>query len=196
MQISRYLSQKLLGLLSRYNPNIWREQENPQRREELLRRFEGDIGAVLYGIPADAADIIFEKAEDAAEIATAPATAGTSIPVVEAVGALIERLALGPTLERRYHESMNRSHPNLSIGLKAWQYITEIPGLDSILSIIPEKSLAAVGVLIHDIYRVAGDAKRAGRDYVKGMYRRDIGVEGYRDERYQHPVRPLMPSYA
>jgi len=197
MQASRYLSEKLLNLLSRYNSHVSRElQEDSDRREELLGRFEGDIGAILYGIPADAADTIIEKVEDAADIATAPPTAGASIPFVEVIGALLERLALGPTIERKYHESMNKSHPGLSKGLKAWQYFTEIPGLDSILSIIPEKSLAAVGVLIHDVYKVTRDAKRAyGKDYVKDLYGKQ-GVKGYTDERYEHPVRPLMPAYA
>jgi len=198
MQASRYLSEKLLKLLSRYNSHVSRElQGYPKRRQELLRRFEGDIGAVLYGIPADAADIVIEKVEDAAGLATSTATAGASIPFVEVIGALIERLALGPTLERKYHEYMNKSHPRLSKWLKGYQYFTEIPGLDSILSIIPEKSLAAVGVLVSDIYNVVRDAKRVyGKDYVKDLYGKEHGVEGYRNEKYTHPTRPLMPAYA
>ena len=191
MQASRYLSEKLLRLLSRYNSHVSRKlQGNPDKREELLRKFEGDMGGILYGIPADATDIIIEKAEDAANLATAPLTGGASVPFIEAISALIERLTLGPTLERKYHESMNKSHPKLSKGLKGYQYFTEIPGLDSILSIIPEKSLAAVGVLIHDIYKVTRDAKREyGKDYVKDLYGKQ-GVEGYSDERFPHPLRP------
>jgi len=81
--------------------------------------------------------------------------------------------------------------------LKGYQYFTEIPGLDSILSIIPEKSLAAVGVLVSDIYNVVRDAKRVyGKDYVKDLYGKEHGVEGYRNEKYTHPTRPLMPAYA
>jgi len=189
------MSEKLLKLLSRYNSNVSRLlQENPDRRDEMLRVFEGDMGGILYGIPADAADIIIEKAEDAADLATAPVTGGASVPFIEIISALIERLTLGPTLERKYHQAMNKSHPGLSKGLKGWQYITEIPGLDSILSIIPEKSLAAVGALIHDIYEVTRDAKTYEKDYAKDLYGGQ-GVKGYTDKEHKHPIRPLIPVY-
>ncbi|MBD3155657.1 MAG: hypothetical protein GF368_03305 [Candidatus Aenigmarchaeota archaeon] len=186
MSVDRRVAERLLDVIVRYNSNVSRMiQDKPEKREEILRKLQYGLKSVAYGIPADAGDALFEKLEDAVTAGSGPAAPG-----VEIAGAIIERILLSP-LEKLYHGSLEEYHPILSEGLKIYQLATEIPILDSILSMIPEKTISAIGVFVHDIYRIMKDAKdyvRSG-DYVKELYgKKDVGP--YYDDS-PHPLRPV-----
>jgi len=185
----RGVAERLFETLCRYNQNVARlSQYDPGFREEIIGKLENDIRAIVYAIPSDALDAIIEKIEDALGLGTA----GVSAPAVEAIGFVLERLVLLP-VEKKYYEAVKKAHPGAPLILQAYQIATEIPVLDSILSLIPEKTLYAVSAFIYDVVSIIRRARRYGRDYVEEMYgkRGVVGGEGY-----PHPLRPALQAYA
>ncbi|MEM5793471.1 MAG: hypothetical protein QXY45_03930 [Candidatus Aenigmatarchaeota archaeon] len=182
------ITQRIFDILCRYNPDVARlTQYNPEIKGEILDRLDADIRAILYAIPSDVGDALIEKIEDAVEAGTL----GTSAPLIEAIGAILERILLQP-LEKKYYETISKFHPLASIGLQAYQLLTEIPALDTVLSLIPEKTIYAIGVFVYDIVNIIRKARRYGKDYVEELYGKR-GVEG--GEGYPHPLRPAVSVY-
>lgn len=191
MSVDRRVAEKLFDVIARYSSNVSRMVEDkPEKREEIVRRLQYGLRSIAYAIPPDAGDALFEKLEDVATSGSGPGAPG-----VEIAGAIVERILLRP-LESLYHGSLEEYHPTLSEGLRIYQLATEVPILDSILSMIPEKTISAIGVFVHDIYRIMKDAKdyvRSGGDYVKGLYGKK-GADPYYDDS-PHPLRPALSAY-
>ncbi len=187
------VAEYLLEVLSRYNPDVAGVAiRYPNVKKEMVYRLGKDINAVAYGLVADFGDAVWEKLEDALSVAIGTPTGGAGLLPVEILGFLIERVILAPA-EKAYHETMNIYHPNLSGFLRLYQFLTEIPGIDTVASVIPEKTLAATGALIYDVWRISRKAREYNRDYVRELYEDEkvLGVPGYIGKGDVHPVRPL-----
>ena len=168
------LADRVIELICRYSPDVNRQiQDEPQLKYKIEKRLEADIRAIVYGIPSDLGDALWEKLEDAGTIASSATTLGVGTGVVELAGAIIERILLTP-IEKKYYKAVGEAHETAApLILEGYQLLTEIPVLDSILSMIPEKTIYAIGALVYDVFNIVREARRYNnkeKDYVEKLY--------------------------
>ncbi|OGI15878.1 hypothetical protein A3K63_00760 [Candidatus Micrarchaeota archaeon RBG_16_49_10] len=197
--MSKYEASALLWLLARYNPGVAHLIRDPENKKKLTSEIEESLKAIAYGISHDALDAIWEKVEDAAEIGALVPTGGTGSVSMEAASFIAKMMVLGP-LARKYYSSIEKVRPGVSKALEAYQNFSNLPLLDSILTVIPEKGIAAIYAFVRNIYSIIKQGKSFERDakYGRGDYVDDLygkGMEGYRDQTSTHPLRPALEDY-
>jgi hypothetical protein len=196
MGASYYEARAILWILAKYNPGVSQLIQNPDRKRELTGLIEDNLKAISYGLSHDALDAIWEKIEDAGEVATAAPSGGAGPISIEAASYLAKILVLGP-LAKKYYQSIEKSHPGMTKTLEVYQGFSNLPVLDSILTMIPEKGIAAIYAFLDNVYRIVREGKdltkryyERGKDYVTENYGK--GVPGDTNSPYPHPLRPAL----
>jgi uncharacterized protein with NRDE domain len=159
MAVAKYEARALLWLLARYNRGVADLINDPENKERLTSDIEESLKAIAYGISHDALDAIWEKVEDAAEVAAAAPTAGEGSLSIEVASFIAKNMILGP-LAKKYYKSIETSHPGISKVLEAYQKFSNLPILDSILTLIPEKGIAAIYSFVSNIYKIIKEGNR------------------------------------